>query len=95
MDKVEFLKHLKQKLDSSSILPDAEIEVRFFDENGKVLEKPAVLVRYYPTETDVREREIVISPSLYEKTVEDAYNFIVFQIEQFEEEIDSIEFSGE
>ncbi|MEJ5172603.1 MAG: hypothetical protein WHT47_02690 [Hydrogenothermaceae bacterium] len=95
MDKVEFLKQLQQKLDNSSVLPDVELEVNFFDENGNVVEKPAILVKYFPTESDVRERTIVISPSLYEKTVDDAYNFITFQIEQFEEEIDSVEFSGE
>ncbi|MCX7738278.1 MAG: hypothetical protein N2Z80_02515 [Hydrogenothermaceae bacterium] len=95
MDKKEFLTQLAQRLESSSVSADIDLDINFFDESKNVLQKPQIVVKYFPTENSVRQKVIDISDNLYEKSVEDAYNFIIFQIEQFEEEIDSVEFSGE
>lgn len=95
MDKVEFLKQLEERLDSSFSSIDVDLNINFFNESGEIADRPHIVVRYFPTENSMREKIIDIPNNLYEKTVEDAYNFITFQIEQFEEEIDSIEFSGE
>lgn len=95
MDKREFLLKLQERLESADISPDVDLDVNFFKDDGSFADSPEIVVKYYPTESDVRQKNIPITQDLYSKTVEDAFNYITFQIEQFEEEIDSIEFSGE
>lgn len=95
MERKEFLKQLEGRLESSSVSADIDLDINFFDESGDILQKPHIVVKYFPTESDVRQKVIDIPDNLYEKSVEDAYNFVIFQIQQFEEEIDSVEFSGE
>lgn len=95
MEKKEFLKVLQEKLENSEISADIDIDVNFFDENGNISERPHIVVKYYPTDTDMRQRMIPLSADIYTKSIQDAFDYITFQIEQFAEEIDSIEFSGE
>lgn len=95
MDRKEFLLNLQEKIENSDISPDIDVQINFFNEDGGITEKPNIVVKYYPTESDMRQKVINITEDMFNKTVEDAYNYITFQIEQFEEEIDSIEFSGE
>lgn len=95
MDKREFLAKLQEKLENADISPDIDLEVKFFKDDGNPADEPKIVIKYYPTESDMRQNIVVISEDVFNKSVEDAYNYITFQIEQFEEEIDSIEFSGE
>jgi hypothetical protein len=43
----------------------------------------------------VHEKRIDIDKEYWEKDVKDLANFVAFQIEQFMEEIDSVEYGGE
>lgn len=95
MDRKEFLISLQEKIENGDISPDMDVQVNFFNEDGSIAEEPNIVVKYYPTESDMRQKVINITEDMFNKTVDDAYNYITFQIEQFEEEIDSIEFSGE
>lgn len=95
MERKEFLKQLQEKLEKGDTSPDVEIEIDFFKDDGNQVDNPKVLVKYHPTETDVRQKVINITEDMFSKTVDDAYNYITFQIQQFEEEIDSVEFGGE
>ena len=90
------LKVIEENLININISPDLEVEPNFFDENGNVKKTPTVIVKYYATESDKRETVIPLPHNmLEEKEVDDIVNYITFQIEQFQSEIDSIEFGGE
>jgi hypothetical protein len=95
MDMKEKLQLVKEKLEENSSMPDLDLEINFFDENGNVLDEPYVLVKYYPTETDERDSKIVIPKTMLNEDVDNIVNYITFQIENFKAEIDSIEFGGE
>lgn len=95
MEKKEFLLALQEKLENAEISADIDVDINFFNEDGTILDRPHIVVKYYPTDSDVRQRIIPLSYDIYTKTIQDAFNYITFQIEQFAEEIDSIEFSGE
>lgn len=95
MELKEKLQKVQEKLENANINPDIDLEFFFFDENSNPLTKPYILVKYYPTETDVRESKIELSQSLLNEEVDNIVGFITFQIENFENEIDSVEFGGE
>ncbi|PMP62506.1 MAG: hypothetical protein C0198_03250 [Sulfurihydrogenibium sp.] len=95
MDMKEKLQLVKEKLEEISSMPDLDLEINFFDENGNVLDEPYVLVKYYPTESDERDLKIVIPKTMLNEDVDNIVNYITFQIENFKAEIDSIEFGGE
>ncbi|MGB9766530.1 MAG: hypothetical protein ACPLXN_03555 [Sulfurihydrogenibium sp.] len=95
MDMKEKLQLVKEKLEEISSMPDLDLEINFFDENGNVLDEPYVLVKYYPTESDERDSKIVIPKTMLNEDVDNIVNYITFQIENFKAEIDSIEFGGE
>ncbi|NPB06630.1 MAG: hypothetical protein GXO03_03380 [Aquificae bacterium] len=56
---------------------------------------PYVKVVYRTGDGDVYEKKIDIGPELWDKSVEDIKKFVEFEIEQFMEEIDSVEYGGE
>lgn len=95
MELKEKLEKVVEKLEGLIANPDLDVDFLFFDENGNPLSKPTVLVKYYATETDVRETKIELSPALLNEDVDNIVGYITFQIENFEAEIDSIEYSGE
>lgn len=95
MDLKEKLQKVKEKLDNANINPDIDLEFYFFDDSSNPVENPYILVKYYPTESDVRETKIELSKSLLNEDVDNIVGFITFQIENFEAEIDSVEYGGE
>lgn len=95
MELKEKLTKVMEKLESAVANPDLDLEFNFFDENGNPVEKPTVNVKYYATETDMRQTKIELSKTLLNEDVDNIVGYITFQIENFEAEIDSIEYSGE
>ncbi len=95
----EKFRKLAQELKSSITNPDLDIDICFDGvevspgcEPGKF---PYVRVRYTTNEHDVHTKDIEISPDNWRKDVSELKEYIVFMIEQFMEEIDSVEYSGE
>lgn len=95
MELKEKLEKIMEKLEGIISNPDLDLEFNFFDENSNPLEKPTILVKYYATETDVRQTKIELSPTILNESVDNIVGYVTFQIENFESEIDSIEYSGE
>lgn len=78
--------------------PDLDLELCFpneAEEGCEVKKYPYLRVRYVVEGHDVYEKEIDIDPEYWEKDVKDLANFVSFQIQQFMEEIDSVEYGGE
>jgi len=95
----EKLRKLAEELKTSVTDPDIEIDICFEGievaegcEPGKF---PYVRVRYRTNEHNVSTKDIEISPDNWKKDVDELKEYIVFLIEQFMEEIDSVEYSGE
>jgi len=100
-------KELKEKLEKvvelinkNAIDPDIEIEycipeVATTSDKCDVSGDPYIIVKYVTEENDVHERKIKLRRNYLEKTPEDIANLITFYIEQFMEEIDSVEYGGE
>ncbi|RUM50966.1 MAG: hypothetical protein DSY47_00500 [Hydrogenothermus sp.] len=100
-------KELKEKLEKvvelvsqNAIDPDLEIEycipeVATTSDKCDVTGEPYIIVKYVTEEHDVHERKIKLRKNYLEKSPEDLANLITFYIEQFMEEIDSVEYGGE
>ena len=100
-------KQLKEKLEkvvelvkNDMINPDIDIdycipEVATTSDKCDVSGDPYIIVKYITEEHDVHERKIKLRKNYLEKTPEDLANLITFYIEQFMEEIDSVEYGGE
>jgi len=82
---------LAEEVEKNMANPDVDLEV-CFDESCGV---PYLIVRYVVEEHSVHEKRIDIDKEYWEKDVKDLANFVTFQIEQFLEEIDSVEYGGE
>jgi len=65
------------------------------EEGCEVKKYPYLRVKYVVEGHDLYEKEIDIDPEYWEKDVKDLANFVSFQIQQFMEEIDSVEYGGE
>ncbi len=90
------LKALKEAILSAINDPDLDVDVCFDQEDScSVKPYPYVKVRYITDEHNVHEKEIDIDPEYHNKDIKDIVNFVVFQIQQFMEEIDSVEYGGE
>jgi hypothetical protein len=87
----EKLERLAEEVQKNMANPDVDIDV-CFDESCGV---PYLIVRYVVEEHSVHEKRIDIGKEYWEKDVKDLANFVTFQIEQFMEEIDSVEYGGE
>ncbi len=98
-DTKEKFRKLAEELKVSVTNPDLEVDICF--EGVEVAEGcdprkfPYVRVRYITNEHDVHEKDIEISPDNWKKSVEELKDYVTFMIEQFMEEIDSVEYSGE
>jgi allophanate hydrolase subunit 1 len=87
----EKLEKLAEEVQKNMANPDVDIDV-CFDETCGV---PYLTVRYVVEEHSVHEKRIDIDKEYWEKDLKDLANFVAFQIEQFMEEIDSVEYGGE
>jgi len=99
-------KELREKLEkvvelvrNDMVDPDIDIEYCIpeveQDEACKVEEEPYILVKYITEEHDVHQRKIKLKRRYLDMSAEDLANLITFYIEQFKEEIDSVEYGGE
>lgn len=100
-------KELKEKLEkvvelvkNAMVDPDIDIEycipeVATTSDQCDVSGDPYIVVKYITEEHDVHERKIKLRKNYLEKTAEDLANLVTFYIEQFMEEIDSVEYGGE
>ncbi|MEM4592686.1 MAG: hypothetical protein QW196_04740 [Sulfolobales archaeon] len=98
MNLEEKFKLLSEEVIRNMANPDIDLELCFpneRDESCEVKKYPYIKVRYVIEEHDVYEKEIDIDPEYWEKDVKDLANFVAFQIQQFMEEIDSVEYGGE
>lgn len=94
----EKFRALAEEVRKSMANPDIDMELCFpseADEGCELKKYPYLRVRYIVEEHDVYEKEIDIDPEYWEKDIKDLANFITFQIQQFMEEIDSVEYGGE
>jgi len=87
----EKLERLAEEVQKNMANPDVDIDV-CFDETCGV---PYLTVRYVVEGHSVHEKRIDIDKEYWEKDLKDLANFVAFQIEQFMEEIDSVEYGGE
>jgi len=87
----EKLEKLAEEVQKNMANPDVDIDVCFDEARGI----PYLTVRYVVEGHSVHEKRIDIDKEYWEKDVKDLANFVAFQIEQFMEEIDSVEYGGE
>ena len=96
----EKFEKLAKELNDMMVNPDIDIEVCFRGiETGDSCDTkkalPYVRVRYTTDEHNVHEKDIEIAPDNWSKDVEELKEYVTFMIEQFMEEIDSVEYGGE
>lgn len=90
------LETLKNAILNSINNPDLDIELCF--DEGDLCQTESFLyikVKYVTEEHSVHQKEIQIHPEYLNRDIKDIVNFVVFQIQQFMEEIDSVEYGGE
>jgi hypothetical protein len=87
----EKFERLAEEVQKNMANPDVDINVCFDDACGV----PYLTIKYVVEEHSVNEKRIDIDPEYWDKDVKDLANFVVFQIKQFMEEIDSVEYGGE
>lgn len=87
----EKLEKLAEEVQKNMVNPDVDIDVCFAESCGV----PYLTVRYVVEGHSVHEKRIEIDKEYWNKDVKDLANFVAFQIEQFMEEIDSVEYGGE
>jgi len=87
----EKLERLAEEVQKNMANPDVDIDVCFDEAYGV----PYLVVRYVVEGHSVHEKRIDIDKEYWEKDLKDLANFIAFQIEQFMEQIDSVEYGGE
>lgn len=88
----EKLEKLAEELNDVMVNPDVDIEIHFDDGSRKF---PYVKVKYITEEHDIHEKDIEIAEDNLNKSVEELKEYVTFMIEQFMEEIDSVEYGGE
>lgn len=82
------INNIVKKVSDMLVEPSLDMEVC---ENSN----PPCINVTYTVESDKHTKTIDIFDELLTKSDDDMANFIVFQIEQFMEEIDSVEYGGE
>jgi len=87
----EKLEKLSEEIQNNMVNPDVDIDVCFDEVRGV----PYITVKYVVEGHSIHEKRIDIDKEYWEKDVKDLANFVTFQIEQFLEEIDSVEYGGE
>ena len=87
----EKLEKLAEEVQKNMANPDVDIEFCFDEACGV----PHIIVNYVVEEHDVHKRRIDIDSEHLKMDLKELTNFIVFQIEQFMAEIDSVEYGGD
>ncbi len=80
--------------------PDIELtyhipDVAMTAVNAKITHDPYIHVKYMSNGTHVMEQNIPIKHNYLKKTPEDIANLVTFYIEQFVEQIDSVEYGAQ
>ncbi len=100
-------KELKEKLEKvvelvKNVMVDPDIDVDYCipevattADSCDVSGDPYIVVKYTTEEGDVHERKIKLRRPYLAKTPEEIANLVTFYIEQFIEEINSVEYGGE
>ncbi len=88
---IKIIEHLKETLLNVINNPDLDVDIFFKAEDNT----PYVKVRYITEEHNIHEKEIDIHPEYLNMDTNEIVNFVLFQIQQFMEEIDSVEYGGE
>lgn len=93
------LRRLAEELRASVTNPDLDIEICFegveVGEGCSPSKFPYVRVRYITDDHNVHEKDIELCPDNLKKDVSELKDYVTFMIEQFMEEIDSVEYGGE
>ncbi|NPA32281.1 MAG: hypothetical protein GXO04_01505 [Aquificae bacterium] len=103
---IEKLKLLAKEVKDLMIDPDVEIEVCFDDvvkeegceinpKQGFPPRYPYVKVVYVTGDGDRFEKTIELGPEILKKDIKEIKEYITFAVEQFMEEVDSVEYGGE
>ncbi len=98
MNLEEKFSRLAEEVKKNMANPDLDIELCFPNEvvqSCEVKAYPYIKVKYVVEGHDVYEKEIDVDPIYWEKDIKDLAGFVTFQIQQFMEEIDSVEYGGE
>ena len=80
--------------------PDIELtyhipDVAMTAENAEITHDPYIHLKYFVNEDHTQEQNIPIKQVYLSKTAEDLANLVTFYIEQFTEEIDSVEYGAQ
>ncbi|MCS6876487.1 MAG: hypothetical protein RMK35_05350 [Aquificaceae bacterium] len=89
---------LAEEVRKNMVNPDVDIELCFpqdAEAGCEIKGYPYIKVKYVVEGHDVYEKEIDIDPIYWEKDVKELSGFVTFQIQQFMEGIDSVEYGGE
>jgi hypothetical protein len=87
----EKLEKLAEEVQKNMTNPDVDIEFCF----DGASEPPHLIVNYVVEEHSINKKRIDIDPEYLKMDLKDLTNFIVFQIEQYMAEIDSVEYGGD
>ncbi len=95
----EKFKILAEELRSVMVNPDVDATVCFKEAEQEEActpsKYPYIKITYVTEEHDKHEKIIEIPPEWWDKDIKEIKEFVTFQIEQFMEEIDSVEYGGE
>jgi len=96
----EKLEDVVDLVSNALVNPDIELEYEIPDvamtgENADVSGDPYILLKYAVDENHLHKQKIPIKKNYLKKTPEDIANLVTFYIEQFIEEIDSVEYGAQ
>ncbi len=95
----EKLHGLAEEVKKNMANPDIELDVCFEGieeaESCEPMKYPYIKVKYITSERDLHEKIIEISPDHWNKSLDELKEYVTFLIEQFMEEVDSVEYGGE
>lgn len=97
---IEKLEDVVDIIDNALTDPDIELsycipEIAMTTENPDVSGDPYIHLKYMSNGTHLMEQNIPIKHNYLKKTPEDIANLVTFYIEQFIEQIDSVEYGAQ
>lgn len=97
---IEKLTKVVELIDNAVSNPDIELsycipEVKMTADNCNVSGDPYIHLKYISNGTHTMEQNIPIKTNYLKKTPEDIANLVTFYIEQFVEQIDSVEYGAQ
>ncbi len=84
----EKLQNVVERVNTMMADPDIDIEYNIQAEGDKVVGDPVILVHY--SENKYVTKKIRLSEKYLGKSIEEIANLVTFSIEQFKEDIDSV-----